>query len=292
MKKLLLAVVMAAFIIPTVSAVGQKPLEIKLYAPGEGGSNGVTEKEKKSSRGFISNISEASMSVYLPDAAKSNGQFVIVCPGGGYKGLAWRTEGTEVALWLNKQGIAAGILKSRVPNGHHDIPLMDAQRALEIVRDNAKEWGVKRDQIGMIGFSAGGHLAASAATFIESRSARPDFIMMIYPVVTMDRELTHKGSRELLLGDDPSPEMEERYSMELQVKRNTPPCFIASTYDDKVVDVRNSLLFFNALKAEDVNCEMHIYPSGGHGWGFYKPFAYRAEFESTLKRWLAERLED
>jgi len=231
---------------------------------------------------WSSNVQGPAISVYLPSKRNATGQAVVICPGGGYEALAYDWEGTDIAKWLNTKGIAGIVLKYRLPNSksvnvNHKAPLQDAQRALRLVRFHAKDWNIDKNKVGIIGFSAGGHLASTLGTHfnhedpfkkdaIDTLSARPDFMALIYPVITMKAKLTHQGSRNALLGEHPSESLVEEFSNELQVKSNTPPTFIVHATDDKVVPVENSLLFYKALKEKNIAAELHIYPKGGHGF--------------------------
>lgn len=218
------------------------------------------------------------LAVYLPEPAIATGAAMIVCPGGGYRLLASH-EGADYALWLNQRGIAAFVLKYRLGSNDYRHPAMlhDIQRAVRLVRDRAKPWNVDPTRVGVMGSSAGGHLAATAATLfdpgqptaadpIERQSSRPDLAILCYPVITMG-PLTHAGSRANLLGKDPSPELVRLLSAELQVSRQTPPCFIWTTAEDKTVNAQNSLLFAQALSQNGVPFSLHIYHKGPHGMG-------------------------
>lgn len=231
---------------------------------------------------LISKVQQPAIGVYLPAKRVATGQAVLVCPGGGYGVLAYDWEGTDIAKWLNSKGIAAIVLKYRLPNTQSNIiphltPLMDAERAMRMVRANASRWNIQPNRIGVMGFSAGGHLASTlgthfspgkpdAADTIDQQSSRPDFMVLVYPVITMDEKITHGGSRSNLLGAAPSADLIRRYSNELQVNAQTPPTFLLHATDDKGVPVENSLLFYQALKNHSVPAEMHIYPYGGHGF--------------------------
>ena len=257
---------------------------------GPGSSNGITEPESTDKHGAVRNIGDkARVDLYFPK--KGNGQLVVICPGGGYEYVSSYNEGIYVAEWLLSQGIAAAVVKYRMPNGHCDIPLTDVQNAIRYCRNNADTWKIK--SIGIMGFSAGGHLAASASNLFTDDITRPDFSVLIYPVISMDRCITHTGSRNSLVGKD--KKAEGIYSMENRVSRKTPPTFIVHCSDDKTVPVANSIIYYSELVKNNVYAEMHIYPSGGHGWGFTTGnkgrdgIGYvRHEFEESLARWLDE----
>ena len=225
------------------------------------------------------NISMPTLNVYLPDEKTATGTAVIICPGGGYGMESYRLEGTIIAEAFVRQGIAAFILKYRLPSDSTMIdksigPLQDAQQAIKTVRQHAAEWKLDTAKIGIMGFSAGGHLASTAGTHFEQSyipndekiSLRPDFMILIYPVISMTDELTHKGSRENLLGKNPSVEQITLFSNELHVNANTPPTWLTHTGDDKVVTVENSIRFYQELIRNKVPAEMHLYPKGNHGF--------------------------
>ncbi len=240
-------------------------------------------------------VTEIYITVYRP--AQPNGTAVVICPGGGYGGLAVQPEGHGIAAWLNKHGVTGVVLEYRMPAGRHAVPLLDAQRAIRTVRANAKVWNIDPVRIGIIGFSAGGHLASTAATHfdagkpdatdaVEKVSCRPDFAILIYPVISMG-ELTHGGSRNNLLGKAPSAELIELYSNEKQVTDKTPPTFLAHPLDDTVVVPANSQLFYEALQAHKVPSQYLELPSGGHGLNGYTGPMWDAWQTQSLE-WLTE----
>ena len=213
-------------------------------------------------------------------APKPNGAAVVICPGGGYGGLVTGAEGHGIARWLNQQGIAGIVLEYRLPAGRAYVPLLDAQRAIRTARSNAKSWGLDPAKIGIMGFSAGGHLASTAGTHFDAGdsqaadavdrvSSRPDFLILVYPVITMGSQ-AHGGSRSNLLGKDPTPELVKLFSNEQQVTENTPPTFLAHALDDKPVPPENSQAFYTALQAHKVPSQYLELPSGGHGLNGYK----------------------
>jgi acetyl esterase/lipase len=241
------------------------------------------------------------MYVYLPAKDKNTGAAVVICPGGGYAVEAIYHEGRDYAKWLNDQGIAGIVLKYRLPNGFHFIPLKDAQRAIRTVRYNAKKWDIDPAKIGISGFSAGGHLASTAGTHfdkgnsksrdeIERLSCRPDFMILFYPVITMREDFTHKGSRTNLLGKDYKPELEKLYSNEEQVTDMTPPTFLILSDDDAGVLPRNSVEFYMALKQFQIPASLHIIPFGGHGWGTNPSNACYPEWSVPLESWLSHTI--
>ena len=221
----------------------------------------------------------SSIKPYLPPPEKANGAAVVVCPGGGYSMLAMDHEGEQVAAWLNSFGVAAFVLRYRHGDyARHPAPLQDAQRAIRLVRAKAGEWGVDGERVGILGFSAGGHLASSAGTLFDEglegaadvadrHSSRPDFMVLVYPVISMTRPFTHQGSKRNLLGEAPSRKMERRLSTERQVSGKTPPTFLVHTTTDEGVPPENSIAFYEALRDEGVPAEMHIFAEGKHGFG-------------------------
>ncbi|HEX2630195.1 MAG TPA: alpha/beta hydrolase [Chitinophagaceae bacterium] len=225
-------------------------------------------------------VSEPTLEIYLPEKEKASGTAMVICPGGGYSGLAYTKEGSKVARAFANMGVAAFILKYRLPadstmKNKTIGPLQDAQSAIKMVRMRAAEWGIDPGRVGIAGFSAGGHLASTAGTHFttpvianrEGTNLRPSFMILIYPVISFADTLMHAGSRNRLLGEKPSEEMIRLYSNELQVTTNTPPTFIIHSEDDKTVKVANAIYFYMALLKNAVPAEMHVYPKGGHGFG-------------------------
>jgi acetyl esterase/lipase len=265
---------------------------VRLWDGAPPGNNELTGEEMVRNDGAsISNVTVPTLTVYLPEKSNRTGMAVVVCPGGGYAGLAFDHEGIMVAKWLNKEGIAAFILKYRMPNKHKEIPLSDAQQAIRYVRTHAAEYGVNASKIGICGFSAGGHLASTASThFVTSGvSTRPDFSILYYPVITM-MEATHGGSKNNLLGENPSQTDIYRFSNEKQVNVNTPPAILFLSDDDKAVIPENSLLYYEALKQNDIPAAMYIFPTGGHGWGFQDNYEYNKQMTELLSAWLSNQL--
>ncbi|HIW66469.1 MAG TPA: alpha/beta hydrolase [Candidatus Alistipes intestinipullorum] len=232
---------------------------------------------------------EPEVHVYLPET--SGGLAVVVCPGGGYKGLSFGSEGQSVAKWLNERGIAAIVVRYRMPRERADVPCRDVAEAFRITRSHAAEWGIDPDRVGIMGFSAGGHLASMALTTFKS-DIRPDFGILVYPVISMIPPEAHGGSKANLLGHSPEEKTMKAYSSHLRVTAQTPPTLLVHCSDDPAVTPANSVLFYEALVHAGVRAELHIFPEGGHGWGFGAiSFRYRDEFESILTRWLSEQNE-
>ncbi|MEZ5329665.1 MAG: alpha/beta hydrolase [Verrucomicrobiales bacterium] len=238
---------------------------------------------------------DAFITIHRPE--KANGTAAIICPGGGYGGLVTGPEGSGIAEWLNKSGVTGIVLEYRLPKGRAMVPLLDAQRAIRTVRSNARDWGCDPDRIGIIGFSAGGHLASTAATHfdagnadakdpVERVSSRPDFAILVYPVITMG-EKTHGGSKQNLLGPEPSAEMIELFSNEKQVTDRTPPAYLAHAVDDHAVPCDHSRMFHDALKAKGIATRYLELPSGDHGLNGYKGPMWDAWQTGSLK-WLME----
>lgn len=229
----------------------------------------------------------ATLDLHTPDAAKANGRAVIVCPGGGYSYLAIAAEGTDWIPFYTELGYTVGVLSYRMPNGQHDVPLTDGRAAMKYIRDNADALGVNPSLVGVMGFSAGGHLASTIATHTEGEE-RPAFQILFYPVITMQSGKTHQGSIDCLLGSNPSAELVELYSNEKQVNGMTPPAFITySENDGTVVPATNAVAYYNALTAVGVPVKMQSYEKGGHGWGFSNAkFAWHTQLHQLLTEWL------
>jgi acetyl esterase/lipase len=262
---------------------------ILLWPNGAPGAKGDTDADKPS------------LTVYLPSGANETKTGVVIAPGGGYEHLAIGYEGTDAARWLNARGVAAFVLKYRLgPTYHNPIELGDAQRAIRLVRAHAEEYGIATDHIGMWGFSAGGHLTATAGTHfdkgnpsatdpIDRQGCRPDFLILAYPVITMEAPYAHKGSFRNLLGENPSPDVMRALSAELNVTKDTPPTFLFSTTDDKTVPVMNSVMFYTALVKAGVPAEMHLFQHGKHGSGLGVGNPGLSVWPDLLIKWMRER---
>lgn len=245
----------------------------------------------------VSKVTNPSLTAYLADENISSGTAVVICPGGGYSHLAINKEGYKVAKWFNSIGVSAFVLKYRLPSDLIMIdktigPLQDAQEALRMLRRNADKWKLNPNKIGIMGFSAGGHLASTLATHYgeevyasDTISARPDFAILIYPVISMEDGITHNGSRKNLLGDNVSADLIDKYSNERQIDSKTPPTFLIHAVDDKAVPVENSINYLLGLKENTVPTEMHIYENGGHGFGLGRE-GTNTYWPESLKRWL------
>jgi acetyl esterase/lipase len=253
--------------------------------------------EEKSEDGRVWNVHDPTITWFPPPAGTATGAAVVVCPGGGYVRLAVNHEGGGFTRFLNAAGVASFVLKYRLVEYGHPAPLRDVLRAIRLVRSRAAEFGVRPDRIGVAGSSAGGHLAASAATLydagdgrtgakLDEVSARPDFAILQYPVITMSGPHGHRGSRRSLLGDIPSDELARFLSPELQVTRQTPPCFLVHTTEDTAVPVENSLAFFGALRAAGVPAEMHLYEKGPHGFGTREGLGTTSLWPKRCEDWM------
>jgi acetyl esterase/lipase len=242
-------------------------------------------------------VSIPTMIPFFPEKGNANGAAVIICPGGGYGGLAIDKEGYAVAKEFNKIGVAAFVLKYRLPSDLIMVdktvgPLQDAQTAIMVIRKNAAAWGVNPARIGIMGFSAGGHLASTAGTHFDRSvidnkaiSVRPDFMLLLYPVVTFENDYVNKGSRDKLVGLTPTPDQITLYSNEKQITANTPPAFLVHAGDDKVVPVQNSTQFYDALLKAKVKTEMHLFQAGGHGFGLKNPTS-KARWFDWCRDWM------
>ena len=290
--RIILAVVTIIVMLSTVRAVGQTPTSPKvelLWPSGAPGAKGDADGDKPK------------LTIYLPPEKTATGAAVVICPGGGYGHLAMDHEGHQIAQWLNSIGVAGFILQYRHRNSGagygHPAPLQDAQRAIRMVRSRAKEWNIDPNRIGILGFSAGGHLASSAGTHFNERysdakdatddvSSRPDFMILIYPVISFTEWCAHTGSRQNLLGKDPNESLVESLSNERQVTPETPPTFLVHTYEDTGVPAENSIYFYLALRKAKVPAEMHIYQKGPHGFGLGKNHGAVSSWPARCADWM------
>lgn len=301
MKHLLLSLFLLSSVIPCLYSQ-KKTMEIPLYPNNNipGNLPGPDEETTSSEGGIvrINKIRTPTLKVYLPAKEKANGAAVVICPGGGYSIVAIDHEGYKVAEKFNEMGVAAFVLKYRIPNTKNQkdpsiAALQDAQQAILTVRANAQKWNINPARVGIMGFSAGGHLASTAATHFdhalisnpEKISLRPDFAMLIYPVISADLSITHSGSFKNLLGENPSQEQLNLYSNEKQVTDQTPPAFLVHASDDKGVNPNNSIVFYQALLKHHIAAEIHIYQNGGHGFGMHNPTT-KEEWIDRCQNWM------
>jgi acetyl esterase/lipase len=265
-------------------------------------NNGTQEVVERKDITVITKVQNPDISVFSPTNRMATGQAVIICPGGGYWILAYDLEGTDFAKYFNSIGVAAVVLKYRLPTtGNsfvpHNTPIMDAQQAMRLVRFNAKKWNIKPDKIGIMGFSAGGHLASTLGTHFDygdktakdsvaQQSCRPDFMILAYPVISFVDSAAHKGSAEALCGKIPCEDLLINYSSELQVKEDTPPAFFVHADNDSGVPVENTLLMYKALRAKKISAELHILSEGEHGFGLAIGNDHINSWTNSLKLWL------
>ncbi|QNF33433.1 alpha/beta hydrolase [Adhaeribacter swui] len=305
MKKIaILLLALTSFNLHSVFAQ-TKPAEFPLYEGKIPNENPGPNEEKSETDGIlrISKVRKPTLTAYLPAKDKATGAAVVICPGGGYSILAAAHEGVDIARKFNEQGIAAFVVKYRLPSAKTSTnpeiaPLQDAQQAIRVVRKRAAEWQVDPQRIGIIGFSAGGHLASTAGTHFQKAvipnpdniSVRPDFMILVYPVISSQPGVAHTGSFENLLGKNASPEKLKEYSNEQQVTAQTPPTFLVHASDDKVVPPNNSILFYQALQQQNIPAEMHIYPKGGHGFGLKNPTTPDYWFDRCLNWMIASQI--
>jgi acetyl esterase/lipase len=293
------------FSILAIEASSQNTI-LKVWPDGAPGSmRSETYFEESTMTGDIvsryTKVTVPSLTVFLPSDEKATGTAVLICPGGGYGVLAFDHEGFAIARWLNNNGIAGIILKYRLPSDlimkNKSIgPLQDAQEAMRIIRRNAAQWKINKNRIGVIGFSAGGHLASTLSTHFDEKvyeakdttSARPDFSLLIYPVITFDSSFTHAGSRRNLIGDNPPEELIRHFSNELMITGHTPPAFLVHSSDDKAVPVKNSIVYYQGLVKNNIIAEMHIFQKGGHGYGLAINRGTESSWPDLCLRWLNE----
>jgi acetyl esterase/lipase len=300
----LISIAIVLFI--SVKALGQEKLF--LWPEGFVPNQEVSQEKEKITKAdiiIIENVQNPSIEIYLPSKSIRTGKAVVICPGGAYGFLAYDWEGTDFAKALNTEGIAAFVLKYRLPTSASIIdpkwaPLQDVQRAMRLVRSHAKRWDIDPTKVGIMGFSAGGHLASTLGTHynretldrlkdtIDSLSARPDFMALIYPVITFDKKHYHGGSKNNLIGKNASNDLVNEFSNNLHVNSNTPPSFLVHSADDKAVPVANSLLFYSALIKNGVSAEMHLYPRGGHGFALARGKGSLEDWPQLLFNWIHE----
>ncbi len=294
----LFSVVLLCCVSATVQAA-EAEKEIMLWPAGNAANQGDEPKYAGTVEWMERVTHSPAITPFLPLADKRGGAAVVICPGGGYGGLSMEKEGLEVGRWMQARGIAGVVLRYRCGGGKNGqpVPLSDAQRAIRLVRNHATEWNVDPHRVGILGFSAGGHLASTAATMfdegdakstdaVEQQSCRPDFAVLVYPVISMEEGVTHAGSRQNLLGENPSADLVEHWSTDRQVSDKTPPTFLVHASDDGAVPVKNSLLFYEALVAHKIPAELHVYETGGHGFGMLRGDRPADKWPEQLEPWL------
>jgi acetyl esterase/lipase len=300
MKKLLICLLITSIIAPVVAQ--NQILPLWEGDPPNYRETGEVTIWDTSDIVVVRNVQKPDIAVFIPSKKNSTGEAVVICPGGGYGVLAYDWEGSDIAHWLNSQGIAAIVLKYRLPGSKsniipHKSPLMDAQRAMRMVRANATAWNIDPGKIGIMGFSAGGHLASTLSTHydagdpsssdpVEQLSCRPDFSILVYPVISFTGEFQHSGSRRNLVGKDADEALVEYYSNELQVTEDTPPAILIHSDDDEGVPVENSIAYYKALRANKVSSELHIYPYGGHGYSLAIGQGHLATWPDRVIEWI------
>lgn len=277
---------LSSLMILSFAATAAEPIVIQLWPDGAPTDNGLDPANEHYKGASLYAIANAEL--WLFPAKKPNGTAIVCAPGGGYAMAATAHEGKDWADWMNAQGITFAVLKYRMPNGHDKVPLEDGRRAMQIMKEKASEYGFNPEKIGIMGSSAGGHFAAMLATMYGEPQYRPAFQILLYPVITMD-ESTHAGTKRNLLGESPTPQMADKYSLEKQVTADTPPAFIILAADDKTVPAINSLRYAESLQAAGIPYSLHVYPDGGHGFGFRDTFRFKPEWTADLSHWLRER---
>ena len=277
------SLLVSMFLFSTLFGSAQEPINIDLWPQGLPNTNGIdqTQPFDDAKQNF-----KPSIRVFLPEAAKANGMAVVILPGGGYSHLAMDHEGYDWAPFFNEKGIAVVVLKYRMPHENREVPISDAKEALRITREHAAQWHIDPAKVGIMGSSAGGHLATTVATHSEGATA-PNFQILFYPVVSMQSGVTHQGSRDNMIGRRPSYELANAYSNARQVNSSTSPAIMLLSDDDSVVPAQNSAEYYLALKQAGVKkSAIHVYPSGGHGWGFRSNFKYHKEMLADLSVWI------
>lgn len=298
------AVLLTGLSMATASALAAQDHRLPLYQGAAPNSKPTTAREQVENRdiAWVTKVQDPDIAVFLPTKRFATGQAVVICPGGGYGGLAYDLEGTDIAKYLSSIGVAGVVLKYRLPSADssidpHRTPLLDARRAMRLVRANAARWNIDAAKVGVMGFSAGGHLASTLGTHfdagdpaavdpVERFSSRPDFMILMYPVVSFTDAAAHSGSKRALIGASPSQELVDFYSNELQVKHDTPPTFLVHASDDTAVPVEHSLLLYQALRRKHIPVELHVPQSGGHGFGLAVSNPQVAQWTTILKLWL------
>lgn len=297
--------VVAAIFVTAIPALGSEPIELALWGDTELSAADIGKyegRETERPNRWLVGVEHPVVSVYKPKDGEATGAAVVVFPGGGYGGQAIDKEGHYVAQWFADRGVVAMVVPYRCGGGKHahPVPLADAKRAVRSMRSRAAEWGVDPAKIGVMGFSAGGHLAASASTQFDLQlegiddslaeiSARPDFSILVYPVISMRPEVTHGGSGRNLLGDSPDEALVAQLSADEQITAKTPPALIVHSIDDGAVPVANAQRYYEACRAHGVPVEMHLYETGGHGYGMWATEGSVAAWPAVLEGWLVGR---
>lgn len=248
-------------------------------------SNGVTTAEYETAPHNLTDITECEMTIYKASKRNNTGKAVVICPGGGYHIVSILNEGYLMAQWFAENGITAAVLKYRLPNGVKEVPFEDALEAVRIMRQRSKQLGFNPSMVGVVGSSAGGHLAASVSV-LATADQKPNFSVLFYPVISGSEDLAHKGSFDNLLGKDRDEELTEHYSLDKRIDADTPPAILFHCNDDKVVPSKNSTAYYDALKEFDKHSALYIFPEGGHGWGCKEEFEYREMWQRLLLDWI------
>ncbi len=275
--------ILAALLLYSTFMFSQK--EILLYSTSNPEKSFIEENEIASGTEWITFVSRARMYMYPADKKNKRRTSVLICPGGGYGGLAAQKEGVEIAHWFNSLGVTAFVLYYRMPFAHHEIPLKDAKTAIQIIRNNSRQWNLNKKRIGVIGFSAGGHLAATLGTHFDKFN-KPNFMALIYPVISFRPAFFPGGTCENLLGKNPPKELINFYSNELHATKHTPPTFLVHALNDEVVEPLHSQAFADSLKSRKVNFELVLYKNGGHGFGMRPQNVDADQWPNRLKEWL------
>ncbi len=285
---------------PPVTVPAATPTTVPLWPEGVPDARPEIGPEQVDANGKVTRIAEPTLTIVPPAIDRPNGTAVIICPGGGYVGLSRQREGFQYANWLSTLGVTAFVLTNRVGDYGHPAPLQDVLRAVRLVRSRAVEFRIDPSRVGVMGSSAGGHLAACAGTLfdhpagrtgaaLDAVSARPDFLLLMYPVITLDDPVAHAGSRRALLGAQPAPELLRLLSVEKQVTAATPPTLLIHTQEDQSVPVENSILFFQALTRARVPAEMYLFEHGGHGMGMRDGLGTASDWPRRAEEWLRAR---
>ena len=275
--------ILAALLLYSTFMFSQK--EILLYSTSNPEKSFIEENEIANGTEWITFVSRARMYMYPADKKNKRRTSVLICPGGGYGGLAAQKEGVEIAHWFNSLGVTAFVLYYRMPFAHHEIPLKDAKTAIQIIRNNSRQWDLNKKRIGVIGFSAGGHLAATLGTHLDKIN-KPNFMALIYPVISFRPAFFPGGTCENLLGKNPPKELINFYSNELHATKHTPPTFLVHALNDEVVEPLHSQAFADSLKSRKVNFELVLYKNGGHGFGMRPQNVDADQWPNRLKEWL------